>query len=361
MRIGFLCSNIYNSGGTERISIALANQLAASGHEVFFFSLYSGERVFYPLAESITIRTLLERNQKLVFHYPRLILILHKFFKIYNIDIVVDVVVSLSLISIPARIFRPTKIISWEHFNFFVNLNTKAMTLGRRVAARYSDAIVTLTDGDRQAYLDNLRVNARILTIPNFLPMKIEKTAPLDGNVVLAVGRLTYQKGYDTLLKIWKRVFESGLRSNWILRIVGNGEDEGKLRAQAKEAGLENHVEFISETKGIEQEYLAASVFVVSSRWEGLPMVMIEAKSFGLPIISFDCLTGPRDLIKHGEDGILVRDQDIESFALELKNLLNDKERIISMGKRARINAKSYEMDNIMSRWNDLLESLSKH
>lgn len=359
MRIGFLCSNIYNSGGTERIAIALANELNANGHQVFFFSLYSRERLFYPLADNIPVEVLLRNEQKLLLNYPRAILKLRKYLKLYKIDVIIDVIVSLSLISIPARSFLGTKVISWEHFNFFISLETKAMVWGRRLSARYADAIVTLTEGDKKAYLSNLGVKTRILSIPNFLPVKVKQPSLLDKNVALAVGRLTYQKGYDTLLQIWEIISRESSLANWNLRIIGNGEDREKLITQAKVAGIEERVEFIPETRDIELQYAAASVFLVTSRWEGLPMVMIEAKSFGLPIVSFDCLTGPRDIVKEDEDGVLVPDQDIEVFAQELAALLKDRVRIKIMGKNALINARFYEPENIVKCWIDLLESLS--
>jgi len=360
MKIGFFCSNIYNSGGTERIAIALANELNALGHQVFFFSLYSGERIFYSIADDIQVKVLLKNDQRLALNYLNVILSLRNQLKFHDIDVVIDVVVTLSLISIPARLFLRTKVISWEHFNFSVSLNSRAMAWGRRLAARYADAIVTLTEGDKQDYLANLHVSAEILCIPNFLPIKVKQTARLDGSIALAVGRLTYQKGFDTLLRIWKIICENRLLMDWKLRIIGDGEDREMLVKQAKDAGIERRVEFIPETREIELEYTAASVFLVTSRWEGLPMVMIEAKSFGLPMVSFDCLTGPRDIIKQGKDGILIADQQVELFAQELASLLNNRARIKAMGKEALINARFYEPENIVKCWIDLLKKVTK-
>ena len=201
-----------------------------------------------------------------------------------------------------------------------------ASLAGRRLAVRWAAAAVTLTEKDRQQYLTHLPCRAPVLAIPNPVTIAHEKRAKLDSRVVLATGRLVAQKGFDLLLDAWAQVIPR--HPEWRLRIVGSGPDEASLKSQARGLSVCDHVDFIPNTVDMASEFQSASIFVLSSRFEGFGLVVVEAKSFGLPVVSFDCDCGPSDILRHEQDGLLVAKEDVRALAAALDRLMsNDSER----------------------------------
>jgi glycosyltransferase involved in cell wall biosynthesis len=144
------------------------------------------------------------------------------------------------------------------------------------------------------------------------------------------------------------------------LKIVGDGPREQELRNQIKDLNMEEIIEICHGTDAIMQEYLNASIFVMSSRYEGLPMVLIEAKACGLPVVSFDCPEGPGEIIRHNEDGLLVKANDVPALAAALVSLMQDKEKRAVFGVNARKSINIYRPENIFRLWDDLFKSLRK-
>ena len=208
------------------------------------------------------------------------------------------------------------------------------------IVRRY-DRFVVLTEEDRGYWgsLDNIRV------IPNPRTFTFEAPAPLDSGTVLAVGRYTHQKGFDLLLKAWKSIDTNG----WTLRIAGSGEPLGDIPSNVITGPSDN----------IREEYCNAAFLVMSSRYEGLPMVLLEAQAAGLPAVSFACKCGPRDVITDGEDGILVPEGDIEALATGMKRLMEDTGLRLRMGAAAYRHSDRYDQERIMSQWESLFKELS--
>ncbi len=198
--------------------------------------------------------------------------------------------------------------------------------------------VLTAQDAGYWGHLKNLAV------IHNPINMTFPQTAAATNRQVIAVGRYTFQKGFDMLVKAWKMIDTEG----WTLRIAGQGElDTG---------GQGNIITGFSEN--IAQEYLKSSIFALSSRFEGLPMVLLETQAAGLPAVAFDCKCGPRDVVTDGENGFLIPEGDIRSFALALKRLMNDSKLRSEMGMRAYAASGTFSMDVIMGQWKELFEKL---
>ena len=270
----------------------------------------------------------------------------------YDFDYIVDIDTIHSFFSIPATIGLRTKVISWEHFNFYSDLGIKRRKLGRNLAAKYADRIVTLTNEDREVFLENLDVKSKIDYIYNPTPYPNEKKSLCESKIAVAIGRLTAQKGFDKLLDIWKKIEEKD--SEWELYIIGSGEDREKLLNQKENLKLER-VNFIENTKNIKEYYKKASIYLMTSRFEGLPMTLIEAQSFGLPIISYDIKTGPKDIVNDSEDGYLIENDDKEKFADKFLELSQDREKIQKFSQKAYENSKRFKLDNIIRKWEKVL------
>ena len=169
----------------------------------------------------------------------------------------------------------------------------------------------------------------------------------------MAIGRLTAQKGFDKLLDIWKKIEEKD--SEWELYIIGSGEDREKLLSQKESLNLKRVI-FIENTKNIKEYYKKASIYLMTSRFEGLPMTLIEAQSFGLPIISYDIKTGPKDIVNDSEDGYLIENDDKEKFADKFLELSQDREKIQKFSQKAYENSKRFKLDSIIEKWKEVLK-----
>ena len=170
---------------------------------------------------------------------------------------------------------------------------------------------------------------------------------------VLAVGRLHEQKGFDMLLKAWKAVEEE--HPDWTLRMVGEGPKRAELEAQIKEMGL-SHVVLAGRSADMAKEYASASLFVLSSRYEGLPLALIEAMWCGVPCIAFDCPQGPAELLAD-ERGWLVFNGDIRALSTQIEQAISQPKEAAKRAKKAQVYAQTtYSEESIMPKWIKIVE-----
>lgn len=237
--------------------------------------------------------------------------------------------------------------------NFFKNLFAKFWMHSLVAKLKKLDCFVVLTEEDKDAWpeLKNIRV------IPDPLSFLPTKHSELKERRVIAVGRYVYQKGFDLLLQAWSKIEK--LYPDWQLVIFGDG-DRTPYENQMKALGIDdNRCHLNGPTSNVQHEYINSSIFVFSSRFEGFGMVLVEAMACGLPVVSFDCPCGPKDIIKDGEDGILVENGNIELLASSLSILINDESLRKSMSKAGQKNAQRFNIVHIAEQWRDLFESLN--
>jgi glycosyltransferase involved in cell wall biosynthesis len=244
-----------------------------------------------------------------------------------------------------------------ENMNF--HSHRRRLSREMRREFRRFDAIVVLTAEDERDYRDELgTASTRVERIPNALPALGGGTAALEEKAVVAAGRLTGQKGFDLLIEAFARVVRE--RPDWQLRIYGDGSQRGELERQLADLGLNGSVKLMGATRDIGEELARGSVFALSSRFEGFGMVLVEAMSKGLPVVSFDCPRGPGEIVDDGVDGVLVPNGDIDAFAQALLDLIGDEERRRSLGAAGLVKSKSYEIGPIGARWDTLLAELQE-
>ena len=355
-KVCFLIGNLNDSGGTERVTTLIANALAEKSYQVSILSLANGRQPFFELLPSINIYSLYSEKISFKKNFFGAVWRIRKFVTDQQIDTLI-VVDSISCVfTVPALFGLKIKHICWEHFNFNVNLGTKFRDIGRKWAAKYCDYVVTLTERDKELWEQGLKhIKAKIVQISNPTPYEnIDYIPSLEFKTVLAVGRLTYQKGFDLLIEAWAQV--CAVNHDWKLRIVGSGEDEEALKAQAKKLGVYRRIDFIPATKNIDLYYKTSSFFCLSSRFEGLGMVLIEAQSFGLPVISFDCEVGPAEIVLNKRNGYLCENGNIESLVEGILNLINlDKLSYLEYSILSKENSKKYSVMAISNHWCKLL------
>ena len=238
-----------------------------------------------------------------------------------------------------------------ENQGFIKGVFTKLkFTLMDFLAKDFSKFIV-LTEGNKNEWkLKNLQV------IPNPLPFFPVEKSSLQNKKAIAVGKQSYQKSYDRLLKSWALLDKEF--QDWELHIYGKFEEKLGLENLAKDLKIQNQVYFHLPEKNIEEKYAESSIFVLSSRYEGFGMVLIEAMSFGIPCVSFDCNYGPSDIIKDNEDGFLIKNGDEKDFAQKLQELMRDENLRKEMGEKARVNVERFLPENVVKKWDELFKKI---
>ena len=212
--------------------------------------------------------------------------------------------------------------------------------------------VVALTKEDASYWK---QYTTKIAVIPNMLTITPKKVRDYNIKRVIAIGRFSHQKGFDLLLEAWYIINKS--ISDWHLYIYGNENREPYQRIVDKYQ-MNHNTHLMGATKDIVEEISKSSLFVMSSRFEGFPLVLGEAMSCGLPCVSFDCPYGPRDIITDGEDGILVENGNIDALARALEKLMEDVTLRKSMGEKAINNVSRYDRDTIMKQWEQLFLSI---
>lgn len=223
-----------------------------------------------------------------------------------------------------------------------------------RIVRRF-DKFVVLTNEDRGYWgkLPNIEV------IPNAAMFVADRYSDVSNKRVIAVGRLDYQKGFDRLINAWEIVNKSGKYNDWKLDIFGQGEWEEMLQGMINEKGLKSSAFINKPTKSIGNEYADSSMLVMSSNYEGFPMVMIEAMACGLPVVAFDFKCGPKDIISDGENGLIIRNGDIMAFAGGMMKLMENTQDRKRMSLNARKIVDTYSEKVVMDKWIGLFNNLT--
>jgi glycosyltransferase involved in cell wall biosynthesis len=260
---------------------------------------------------------------------------------------------SLNLLAIEAACPGLT-VLGMEHMHY----SAHSALSRERIRRRYPklDGVVVLTEHDLREYGRVLDGSTRLVRIPNAVPERSGAISELTNPIVVAAGRLSYQKGFDRLIGAFAKV--AVLHPDWTLRIFGRGPRRKALQRLIDKHRLADNVVLMGADPTLDEQMANASLFVLSSRFEGLPMVMLEAMSKGLPIVSFDCPTGPGEVIDHGRDGILVPDGDADGLAAAMIELIGDADKRRRYGAAAADAATGFSLDRVGARWETLFESL---
>jgi len=375
MKIVYSILGTYNAGGMERVLANKANYLASKGHELVIITTdQQGRLPNFPLHPDIRQIDLginytedLGRNlvKKIISYRVKQRRHLKKLAGIL-MELHADIVVSMfdHDATFLYQINCGSKKVLEIHFSRFKRLqygtkgligliNRFRMAQDLSVAKKY-DSFVVLTKED-MSYWSGLR---NISVIPNahsFYPLQ---PAELVSRHAVAVGRFDHQKGFDDLIRIWADVVKKF--PDWKLDIYGNGPLENELQAQIRETGLAGHVFLHAPVKDIMSVYLNSSVILMTSRYEGLPMALLEAQACGLPMVSMACKCGPSDIIEKNKNGFLIEEGNLSDFANKVCLLLQDQVLRKAMGKKAREMSLKFAESSVMDQWIHLFKSLNQ-
>ncbi len=350
--------DITRSGGTERVAIQLANALRKDHtYEICFLSLTEQrEPPFYPLHPEISRDHLGERWIKPGPGYLPLIGKLRKFLKEQQIDVIIDIDIVLDALAIPATRGMKTKVVSWEHFNCEFEQKILYRRLISGLTARFSDYIITLTEEDRENYRKILGRKSRISAIYNIVPEMTRDEAVMRENWIVTAGRLTYQKGIEYLAKIAVPILKK--HPDWKWLVLGDGEERAILEQAVTENKLEDQLILKGTVNQVEWYLNRAKLFVLTSRYEGFGMCLVEALQMQVPCVSFDIKIGPSEIIADGQNGILIPPFEWERMILEIDNLLDHSDRLEELAANTMIGFERYQVEKITEKWKGVLNTI---
>ncbi|MCL2295420.1 MAG: glycosyltransferase family 4 protein [Spirochaetes bacterium] len=222
----------------------------------------------------------------------------------------------------------------------------------RRLFYPRLDAVVVLASGD----LKNYSWHKRAVVIANSLSFVPEKRTTTENKIIVSVGRLSFEKGFERLIEAISLIKEKCL--DWQVRIIGAGREQDKLQKQIINYGLENIVKILPRTDKMEEEYCQAGICVVSSRRESFGLVLLEAKSCGVPTVSFDCPEGPADIIRNGIDGILVENGNVKALAEAILKLVENLNLRKQFGTAAQSDIDRFKPEFVGKMWFNLFDEL---
>ena len=377
LKIVYCTPALYMAGGVERVLSLKANYFADHyGYDITIV-LTEGKNkpLFYPLSDKIKVVNLdIDFEELWTCSFLKKILVYLKKQRIYKKRLAEELMrlrpdITISLLRREINFLTSVKDGSKkigelhvnranyrnfeaEEANAIKNLFAKLWMRNLVSHLKRLDRFVVLTEEDKVSWTE---LN-NVIVIPDPLAFHIDDISPLTNKRVIAVGRYVYQKGFDLLLQAWAKM--ENQHSDWELVVYGMGDRDpyeqiiDDLRIDRSRCHL------YGSTPDIKKEYLNSSLFVFSSRFEGFGMVLIEAMACGLPVVSFDCSCGPKDIVRPDEDGLLVPSGDTDSLADAMHRLMSDDDLRKDMASKAIINVRRFQLDEIAQRWKTLFNSV---
>ena len=369
MKILIVCTRL-SFGGAERVAVMWANGFVEKEHEVMIVSNLF-DPITYEIDQRVLVRNLVSDNQRKWKKWGSAIGNVRKAVKEFQPDVVIGVMSTCSIIARMATIGKGIPVIATEH-NSFDRPSSAPLSKWEKITKfflnRAYSHVTVLTEADRQ-YIDTRLNNVEVM--PNPLALQPVEMIPEKKKVLLAAGRLDvwYTKGFDLLIRAWGKVNRQLTidneqwaisYNNWRLQIAGTGSEESLqyLKQLCKESGVENSVDFLGFRTDIEELYKQSEIFVLSSRYEGFGLVLIEAMSQGCACVACDYNGRQREIITDDSMGLCCEPENVEALTSNIKKIIEDEEYRKSVQLKAIERSKYYSIDNIMDRWETLLAQI---
>ena len=364
MKITYLIHSLYKAGGTEKVLTLKANYLAdVCGEQVSVITAnQAGRAIFFPLSESIYVYDLgvnIEGRRRLSEYKEALVDWLEKNPQDIVISLTGNEILILPFLrdgskKIGELHFAYKDLFAWYGDSIFRKIKRSFRRQEILWSASRLDAFVVLTKAEEAGLSCKLK---NIRQIYNPLPFPLEEKALLENKRFIAVGRLSREKNYGDMIMAWKDVCSRF--PDWSLHIFGDGPFKGQLQQLIESEGLSGNVFLRGRTSEVEKEMKDSSGILLSSDTEAFPMALLEAAACGLPIVTYDCSPGIREIVKDGGNGFIVPKGDKKAMAERCLKLISDCALRIEMGARSQAIAESFSIDYVMRQWIDLFCELT--
>lgn len=357
MKIFIVCSRL-SYGGAERVGVMLANGLSVS-HSVYLIS-NTLEEPTYEVKSSVQLLPLFSSISSKIDKWASTLPNIRKYAKTYRPDVIIGIMETCSLVAKLATIGLSIPVIMTEH-NAFERPKNTPLTKWQIITKFYINklycCVTILTEADKEFIGLRLK-NTVVMPNPLFLTPIIK--SPVKDKIVLAAGRIDdwHCKGFDILLKAWGTIAKQ--YPDWTLEIAGEGkkEDLELLQNIVRKSEVENQVKFLGYQKNIVDRYKQSAIFVLSSRYEGFGLVLIEAMSQGCACVACDFKGRQREIIRNDSEGLVCVPNDVDALALAIKKMIDDDMYRQKVQKAAIERSKYYTMDKTIRRWENLLKRL---
>ena len=361
MRITLIISSL-TAGGAQRVLSHMANYWADAGHQILLIVFDKNSSSFYPLSATVRLSSLNISGESLswleaLLRNIKRVKLLRQAIRNSKPDCVISFLYATNIIVLLATRLLSVPVIISERNNPKYSKGKRLTWFWlRKLFYPFAEHLVVQNQEIKKWFN---KYNNSIVVIPNPV-YSIGKSPrePLEvllppGKLLVAMGRLVKQKGFDILLNVFSKLHT--VHKDWNLVVIGEGHLEGTLRRQTKELNLDKVVYFLGRISHPVSVLSRSDLFVLSSRYEGFPNVLLEAMSCGLPVVSFDCPTGPGEIIDHGINGLLVSPEDMDGLEAALSELMTNKQKRNELGKMALEVCDRFAMKKIMAQWDNIV------
>lgn len=366
MRISFVIQSLVG-GGAERVLVLLANGLAGRGHNVSVITIRPEAEDAYVLDHDVrrislheSLRT--ESRQTALGKNVSLLRAMRKVLKSMQPEAVISFIHMLNIRTILALMGTHIPLVVTEHTDPARSNLGAPWRIIRRMLYPQATRLVSVSRGVDNGFSWLPIARRRVIYNPIMKPAVSDSGAhelnsPRRNSTIVAMGRLAYPKGFDLLIDAFATV--SPRHPDWRLVILGEGEERTRLEAQVETRNLSDKVSLPGFVSAPSEILMNSDLFVVSSRWEGFCLALGEAMAAGLPVISFDCPSGPAELICDGENGLLVEPENVDQLAHAMTRLMADSPLRAELGAQARKSIQRFDIEPILDQWEALLKSLT--
>lgn len=363
MNLVYITNKVAGAGGIQRVLSVKANYLVKElGYKVTIITTNAAvdEEMYYNFNSEIKVIDIKPEKKNIINYYisykkhikstitsikPDIVIMCDNGLKSYLLPYIIGEKYPLVY---ELHISLNTELKSINNFKRFFSKNIIQPFL-LKALSNYNKVVVLTKGALKEFKTENVEI------ISNPLWFKSEQQAVLKNKIAVAMGRHVYEKGYDRLLEAWKHILKQC--PDWQLYIYGSFNPDYDVRQIAKDIEVSN-ITFFEPTKDIKAVYQNASLCLLTSRYEGFGMVLLEAAACGVPSVAFDCPIGPKDIIDNGKTGYLVEDDNIDAFVGSTITLIQNRELLEEMGRKAKEKSKQYALEPIMKKWDDLFKSL---
>lgn len=361
MKLCFFIGDITHTGGIERVTSNLVSQFSKDREDIeidIVSQFRSSEKLWYPF-EGCTIKYLSKKNYDAKPHsIERLtklfsnIFTVKKFFRKNKYDLIIGQSFPNVFILFLAGVDM-SKVVAAEHvyYDYYGGILKKI----RLFIYKRCHKVVVLTSLDKKCYDVHFPSEHTVL-IPNPVLVPQYTYSPLENKQAIAMGRIQYQKGFDTLVEVFEMVHKK--YPEWVLNIYGDGNYRDVIAKCITSKGLDGIIVLKGRTENVPSVMQEASFFILSSRFEGFGMVLVEAMAQGLPVVSFDCPTGPSDIIEPNVNGLLVENQNKEALVEAICYMIKYSDKRKDMGNKAVNTAKKFSGELIAQKWYKLFDNI---